>query len=54
VPGGACIGYPQDLGSDPVESSGGRLANEAGVLLLPGIVYGSACGGTPIGGFGIG
>jgi hypothetical protein len=54
VPDGGCIGYPRYRGEDGVETFCRRLAEEAGVVLLPSTIYQSALTPTPEGRFRIG
>lgn len=47
APDGGCIAYPRYKGAEGVEVFCARLVEEAGVLLLPASIYGSALGPTP-------
>jgi len=54
TPDGSSIGFPRYLGNDGVDSFCERLVTQAGVLLLPGSVYRSEFGPTPVDRFRIG
>jgi aspartate/methionine/tyrosine aminotransferase len=51
---GGCVGYPRYLGKDGVDAFAARLAEEAGVLVLPSGIYHSELGPTPTDRFRIG
>ena len=46
-PDGSCMAYPRYLGKEGVEEWTLRLVEEAGVLLLPSMIYASELGPTP-------
>jgi aspartate/methionine/tyrosine aminotransferase len=54
APDGGCVAYPRYLGPDGVEEFCTRLAEEAGVLLLPASIYRSELTPTPADRFRIG
>jgi aspartate/methionine/tyrosine aminotransferase len=54
APDGGCVAYPRYLGADGVEEFCTRLAEEAGVLLLPASIYRSELTPTPADRFRIG
>ncbi|MER7960257.1 aminotransferase class I/II-fold pyridoxal phosphate-dependent enzyme [Streptomyces sp. NPDC096030] len=54
APDGGCVAYPRYLGHDGVEKFCTRLAEEAGVLLLPASIYRSELTPTPTDRFRIG
>jgi aspartate/methionine/tyrosine aminotransferase len=54
TPDGGSIGFPRYLGAEGVEAFVAELVENAGVLLLPGSVYSSELGTTPIDRFRVG
>jgi aspartate/methionine/tyrosine aminotransferase len=54
LPDGGSIGYPRYLGAEGVEAFAADLVEDTGVLLLPGSVYKSDLGTTPLDRFRIG
>jgi aspartate/methionine/tyrosine aminotransferase len=54
LPDGGCIGYPRYLGREGVEIFTKELVEQTGVLLLPGSVFKSDLGATPIDRFRVG
>jgi aspartate/methionine/tyrosine aminotransferase len=54
TPDGGSIGFPRYLGAEGVEAFAAELVENAGVLLLPGSVYKSELGTTPIDRFRVG
>jgi len=54
TPDGGSIGFPRYLGAEGVEAFAAELVKNAGVLLLPGSVYRSELGATPIDRFRVG
>lgn len=53
-PDGSCMAFPRYKGADGVEEFALRLVEDSGVLLLPGTIYSSTLGPTPVDRFRLG